>query len=120
MIGFNNKGFAGKTKEELIDEEDALEILRKEQLYINDFSKWAQEQSDQINKITLRYNKLSDRIHLLINNYNSIISFSFVLYSIFDFIIGYYAKVFIDSLMPDGIISFTGKAIRHFILGSIA
>lgn len=120
MIGFNNSGFAGKTDEELDDEETTLETLRKEQLYINEFSRWAQEQSDQISSITNKYNRLSDRIHILLTDYNNLLGYSFTFYSIVLLMAGYELKVFVDSMIPEGVISFLGKVLRHFLLGNLA
>ena len=48
MIGFNNRGFAGKTRAELADEAEADRILDEQAEFVDNFGAWADRYQKRI------------------------------------------------------------------------
>lgn len=116
MIGFNNKGFAGKTPEEKAELAEAERIDRIQSQYVNDFTVWA-EHIERAAKLTARTANRVNNFAYLNAGWFYFVVFVFALLC---FMIGWCCHDVYISAIDMSITKAIGSLLHRFIFGVYA
>lgn len=118
MIGFNNRGFAGKTKKEKAELAE-VERLDRIQSQVNDFTVWA-----NIEERTERTAKMIARTANQVNNFAYLNAdwfyFAVVCFAILCFVFGWCCHDIYISAIDMSITKAIGSLLHRFIFGVYA
>ena len=120
MIGFNNKGFAGKTQEEKAELAEAERLDRLREKYEDDFSFWVSNLGENIEKtakLTARTaNKVNNFAYLNANWFNYIV----LTFAILCFMFGWCSHDIYIHATDKSITKAIGALLHRFIFGVYA